>query len=66
MVEAIHINKRLALTECGLTVPITTLLDCDGEETNDPREAVAFVAGDVRTGWEVALISDYCSIQTLN
>ena len=38
--------SRVALLDDGTTVPITNLLDEFGDETDDPDEAVTFVAGE--------------------
>lgn len=66
MVQAIHINRRLALTDEGDTIPITMLIDEDGDHTDDPYDAISFVAGDDQHGWHTGLISDYQTTQTLN
>lgn len=57
-VEAINVADRLALLTDGRVVPITNLLDADGDETSDTAAAVGFVAG--ATGqWFAARIADY-------
>lgn len=42
-VEAINLGQRKALLNNGAIVALTNLLDEDGEETDDPSEASAFV-----------------------
>lgn len=44
-IAAINRSQRLALLDDDSTVPITTLFDAEGDETNDMAEATAFVAG---------------------
>ena len=50
--------SRVALLDDGTTVPITNLLDEFGDETDDPDEAVTFVAGDGER-WFSGLCADY-------
>lgn len=57
-VEAVNVGRRIALLTDGRTVPITNLLDGDGDETDDPAEAVAFVAG-ADDQWFAAQLADY-------
>ena len=58
MIEAINLHDRQALLTTGEVIPITELFDDEGDETDDPDEAVAFVAG--RPGlWINALVDDY-------
>jgi hypothetical protein len=42
---AIHLERRLFLSEDGDVFPITNLYDAEGDETDDIGEAVAAVAG---------------------
>ena len=42
-VDAINLGRRLALLNTGATVPISTFFDEDGDETDQPSEAVAFI-----------------------
>lgn len=44
-VEAINLPDRIAVLDTGDVVPITNLFDCLNDETDDPAEAVTFVAG---------------------
>lgn len=44
-IEAINKARREALTADGLTLPITLLLDSEGDQTDDWNEAVVFIAG---------------------
>lgn len=57
-VQAINLSRRLALISDGSTVPVTNLLDADGDEAAAPEEAVGFVAGEGGT-WFAGLLSDY-------
>jgi len=57
-VDAIKRLSRVALLSDGSTVPIVALFDCDGEETDDPDEAVAFTAGEPGR-WFSGLCADY-------
>jgi hypothetical protein len=57
-VESIHLAKRLALLSDGRTVPITQLLDGEGDETDNPAAATAFVAGAGKE-WFSGATSDY-------
>lgn len=57
-VQALNIKQRLALLTDGRMVPITTLIDGDGEETQNLSEAVSFVCGSGRE-WFSDLISHY-------
>lgn len=57
-VQAINLGRRIALLNDGSTVPVTNLLDADGDETEAPAEAVGFVAGEGRT-WFAGRVADY-------
>jgi hypothetical protein len=52
---------RYALLEDGRSVPIVQLFDCDGDETNDPDEAISFVAGEGNE-WYTGLCSDFAEV----
>lgn len=58
MIASTKWTSRVALLSDGTTVPITNLLDEFGDETDDPDEAVTFVAGD-GDQWFTGLCSDY-------
>lgn len=58
-VSAINLHERLALLDNGQTAPIVTLLDDDGDETDETAEAVVAVAGSDLHGWWSILLSDY-------
>ena len=58
MIASTKWASRVALLSDGTTVPITNLLDEFGDETDDPDEAVTFVAGD-GDQWFAGLCSDY-------
>lgn len=44
-IEAVNTDRLEALTADGLCLPITLMLDAEGDETHDWAEAVVFVAG---------------------
>lgn len=44
-IESINVKGRTAITNTGQAVPITNLFDGDGKETEDPEQALSFVAG---------------------
>lgn len=62
-IVSINLGKRLALLDDGRTVPITTLMDKWGEDTDDTESAVVFVAG-AGTMWFSDLLSSYESVTT--
>lgn len=45
VVECISLTRRVAYLSNNEVWPITSLFDCFGDETDEPEEAVAFVAG---------------------
>lgn len=58
-VYAINTHERIAILDDGKMVPIVTLLDCEGDETEDPDCAEIAVAGSTLSGWWAVLISNY-------
>jgi hypothetical protein len=50
LIESINLGRSLALTTTGEVVPITNMFDMDGDDTNDPAEAVAITAGPTASG----------------
>lgn len=44
-VVAVNLGKRIALLDDGSVIPITDMLDADGDITDDPEDAVTAVAG---------------------
>lgn len=51
-VVAINLPERIARLSSGVVVPITTLFDGDGNQTDDIEDAVQFVCGsDTLHGW---------------
>lgn len=62
-INAVKALSRLALLSDGTTVPITNLLDADGDETDDPNEAVSFVAGE-GDRWFTGLCADFEEMTT--
>jgi hypothetical protein len=41
----INLRERLCVLSNGEVIPITNMFDCTGDETDEPEEATAFVAG---------------------
>lgn len=58
-VTAISIKGRHALLSNGRTVPIVKLYDFEGDETDEPEDAVRFAAGAVGEGWYGGDTRDY-------
>lgn len=58
-VVAINRATRKALISDNSLLPITTLLDSEGEETEDIHRASAFVAGQDGIGWFAGDIDDF-------
>lgn len=44
VITAINLDQRIALLEDGSTIPLETLLDDEGDETDDIADAVVAVA----------------------
>jgi hypothetical protein len=55
LVEALNLTKRLAILTDGRTMPITSFIDVEGDETNDLAEAESFVCGAGREWWSGSL-----------
>lgn len=49
-IQAIHRNERVALLNCGCTIPVTDWFGKDGADCA-PRDAIVCVAGDDNHGW---------------
>jgi hypothetical protein len=63
-VISINIGKRFALlSDSETVVPITTLIDSDGDTTDDPAEAVTFVAGRDGVGWFTDRIGNFVKLR---
>lgn len=62
-VQAVNLGRRIALLTDGRTAPITQLLDAAGDETHDPSDAAAFVAGAGRQ-WFAGLLSHFHRVTT--
>jgi len=58
-VVAVKRPTREALLSDNTIVPITNLVDVDGEDTDDIHEAVAFVAGSDGVGWFSGDLDDF-------
>lgn len=50
-VDLIDLDARYVLMTDGKVLQITTFLDSDGDETDDPSEATVCVAGEDGYGW---------------
>lgn len=46
----LDLTAMVVMVEDGQTIPVTNMLDADGDETDDPMEAVVVVAGPDSTG----------------
>lgn len=57
-VAAINIAARFALLSDGRSLPITTLIDHVGDETDDAGQAVYFICGDGRD-WFSESVADH-------
>lgn len=57
----IMLNLELALVEHdGDIFPITTMLDCDGDETEDKELAIVVIAGPTRNDeWLTLVLSEF-------
>lgn len=55
----LNLTRRVMEYDDGYQVPITNMLDSEGEETDDPDEAVVVVGGDDQTGWHALRMEDY-------
>jgi len=62
-VDGVNLRARLALISDGTTRPITNMLDVDGDETDDPADAVSVVCGGPdaagRDCWWALDLADY-------
>lgn len=60
LVAAVNLRLRIVILDGDEIIPITNMIDCDGEETNDHEECVSFVAGPTPDGgWITDLASSY-------
>lgn len=57
-VVSVNLGRREALLSDGRVVPVTNMLDADGDDTEDPAEAVGFVSG-AGSEWFVDAVSDF-------
>ena len=61
-IVAVNVERRIAILDDGTQIPVTNLLDADGDEALDPLEATAFVAGPGPQGqWFAAKFEDFGS-----
>lgn len=61
-IDAIHLEQRHALLDTGVIVPITNLLDAEGNETDSADDAISFVAGRDNL-WVAGIVADYEAAQ---
>lgn len=59
VIEAIDYTRMVVVLDSGATLPITALLDGEGDLTEDLSEAVAFTAGTPLVGFVAASLSDF-------
>lgn len=57
----VNLEQRLAVLDDGRSVPVTNLIDRFGDDTNDPAEAVGFVAGAGRE-WFADSVAEYSDV----
>lgn len=58
-VVAVNVGRREAVLDDDTVIPITNLLDDEGEETDDPEEAVAAVACEAEDRWHTIDLRDF-------
>lgn len=46
-VSSANLTQRIAMLDDGRSAPITNMVDCTGDETDDPAECWAFVCGPI-------------------
>lgn len=66
-IEAINLRQGKALLDDGQVIPITTMMDSEGEDTLCPRAAKAIVAGPCKDGrWYADMTSIFDQRATVN
>ena len=58
-IAALNVAERKAVDDGGNVYPITRMLDADGDETDDPAEAVVVIVRAGPKAWLVEKIADY-------
>lgn len=59
-IQAVQLRQRLAMLSDGQVVPIVSMLDFEGEDTEEPHEAKAVVAGPCSCGrWYTDSLDGY-------
>lgn len=58
-VEVVNLTKRLALLDDGRSCRVDTLLDADGDETDEPRDAVVAILALPDGRWGVIDLRDF-------
>ena len=53
-IQSVNLGRRLALTQDNQILNITKMIDEFGDDTDDPAEAVSFVAGPTSSGQWIA------------
>lgn len=69
MADVTHValHDGYVLLDGGVVVPITNMMDEDGDDTDDPAEAVVCVAGDDCHGWyTIDLRATYWHAERMN
>jgi hypothetical protein len=54
----INLDARRIRLDNGAVVPIINMFDDEGQDTDDPDEAVSIVAGDDTQGWYSLLLEE--------
>lgn len=65
-IDVLSLEDRLAITSTGRHLQITQMLDCYGDETDDPDEAVAAIAPDPGHGWWTICVADFDFTATIH
>lgn len=65
-IDVLNLERRLAITSTGRELQIVQMLDCEGDETDDPDEAVSAIAPDPGLGWWTIRVADFDFDATLH
>jgi hypothetical protein len=58
-VTAVNIADKVVLTDCGNVVPVTYMMDADGEETEDAAAALVWVVLLPDDSWAALDLREY-------